>query len=271
MLMQSRRRDDVPRHRPRSPGSVSQELCGHYRMPLPLDSPRAPTLGALLEVERHRRLHCHMSTLPLRHNTRAISPKSRWRWATGIRASSARRITRKPWRLLGITVIPHVGELSVMVCPLCITYTGHILIRRNSDFRSIARSSRSTPKFRQIRIRDCKIRRPTVYSFSDVIIKIVRRLRNRSPYKEAVSKPKFPNHLDYAWQFAGWGKWAYTKPSGSCGHLIFLLRLAYLDLGAADLEDAASRLADERNHPNLDQYRATSIAGNAVWGSVFYS
>ncbi|KAI5454120.1 hypothetical protein NCC49_005110 [Naganishia albida] len=82
---------------------------------------------------------------------------------------------------------------------------------------------------------------------------IVRRLRNRSPYKAASPKPIFPNNLDYAWQFAGWGK------------------LAYLDLTLADLEEAVARIAVETNHPKLDQYRATSIAGNAVWGSVFYS
>jgi hypothetical protein len=48
-------------------------------------------------------------------------------------------------------------------------------------------------------------------------------------------------------------------------------RLAYLDLAPTDLEEAAARLAVETNRPRLDQYRATSIAGNAVWGSVFYS
>ncbi|KAJ9105384.1 hypothetical protein QFC21_001753 [Naganishia friedmannii] len=82
---------------------------------------------------------------------------------------------------------------------------------------------------------------------------IVRHLRNRSPYKAATSKPKFPNNLDYAWQFAGWGQ------------------LSYLDLTKQDLEDAEMRLAVALDRPKLDQYRATSIAGNAVWGSVFYS
>lgn len=53
--------------------------------------------------------------------------------------------------------------------------------------------------------------------------------------------------------------------------LRLLYRLAYLDLTPTDLEDAAARMAVELNRPKLDQYRATSIAGNAVWGSVFYS
>lgn len=43
------------------------------------------------------------------------------------------------------------------------------------------------------------------------MLQIVRRLRNRSPYKAAVSQPKFPNNLDYAWQFAGWGKFVYAE------------------------------------------------------------
>ncbi|KAJ9122139.1 hypothetical protein QFC24_004367 [Naganishia onofrii] len=82
---------------------------------------------------------------------------------------------------------------------------------------------------------------------------IVRHLRNRSPYKAATSKPKFPDNLDYAWQFAGWGQ------------------LSYLDLTKQELKEAEVRLAVELDRPKLDQYRATSIAGNAVWGSVFYS
>lgn len=48
-------------------------------------------------------------------------------------------------------------------------------------------------------------------------------------------------------------------------------RLSYLDLTKQDLEDAEVRLSVESKQPKLDQYRATSIAGNAVWGSVFYS
>lgn len=101
------------------------------------------------------------------------------------------------------------------------------------------------------------------------MLQIVRRLRNRSPYKAAVSQPKFPNNLDYAWQFAGWGKFVYAEQDRTLANSH--CRLSYLDLGPEDLEDAARRLADERNYPKLDQYRATSIAGNAVWGSVFYS
>jgi len=45
----------------------------------------------------------------------------------------------------------------------------------------------------------------------------------------------------------------------------------YLDLTPQDLEQARRRLAEINERPKLDQYRGTSIAGNAVWGSCYYS
>jgi hypothetical protein len=47
--------------------------------------------------------------------------------------------------------------------------------------------------------------------------------------------------------------------------------MSYLDLTPEDLQQARNKLEKRNNKPKLDQYRATSIAGNAVWGSVFYS
>ena len=47
--------------------------------------------------------------------------------------------------------------------------------------------------------------------------------------------------------------------------------MSYLDLTPIDLQQAKAKLDTLDNKPKLDQYRATSIAGNAVWGSVYYS
>lgn len=80
--------------------------------------------------------------------------------------------------------------------------------------------------------------------------------------------------MSYDWQFAGWGSYVFvdvrSELEANC-RVSMLCRMSYLDLTPADLQQAKLRLERLNDKPMLDQYRATSIAGNAVWGSVYYS
>ncbi|KAG8857674.1 hypothetical protein FRB96_005692 [Tulasnella sp. 330] len=81
---------------------------------------------------------------------------------------------------------------------------------------------------------------------------IVRKQRNNQPHTLKIrnAPSRFP-HLDNLWEFAGWGT------------------MSYIELTAEDMRSAEVRTLER--HSQLDQYRASSIAGNDMYGSVFYA
>ncbi|KAG9006649.1 hypothetical protein FRB90_009798 [Tulasnella sp. 427] len=81
---------------------------------------------------------------------------------------------------------------------------------------------------------------------------IIRRQRNNQPHTLKIPNipTRFPN-LDNLWEFAGWGS------------------TSYVELTPQDLELASRRLAEKPIL--LDALRASSIAGNGMYGSVFYA
>ncbi|KAG8905917.1 hypothetical protein FRB99_007997 [Tulasnella sp. 403] len=81
---------------------------------------------------------------------------------------------------------------------------------------------------------------------------IIRRQRNNNPHTLKIRNvpSRFPN-LNNTWEFAGWGS------------------VSYLEMTQENIDSAADRL---KGQPVLlGSFRASSIAGNAMYGSVFYA
>ncbi|KAG8922084.1 hypothetical protein FRC02_012152 [Tulasnella sp. 418] len=81
---------------------------------------------------------------------------------------------------------------------------------------------------------------------------IVRRQRNNQPHMLKIPNvpSRFPN-LSNNWEFAGWGS------------------MSYVELTPDDISAAEARVNEKPFQ--LDQLRASSIAGNGIIGSVFYA
>ncbi|KAJ7591514.1 amino acid permease-domain-containing protein [Mycena floridula] len=79
---------------------------------------------------------------------------------------------------------------------------------------------------------------------------IIRRQKTTHALKIVNIPSRFPN-LDNDWEFAGWGS------------------MRYLELHRSDLQKAEAIMS--RKPKLIDQFRASSIAGNGVLGSVFYA
>ncbi|KIM22963.1 hypothetical protein M408DRAFT_269399 [Serendipita vermifera MAFF 305830] len=81
---------------------------------------------------------------------------------------------------------------------------------------------------------------------------IIRRQKTNPNGLKITNVPsRFP-HLDNDWEFAGWGS------------------MRYLELSKSDMAEA-QKVMEQQVYPQLDQFRASSIAANAVIGSVFYA
>ncbi|KAG8773278.1 hypothetical protein FRC12_002625, partial [Ceratobasidium sp. 428] len=81
---------------------------------------------------------------------------------------------------------------------------------------------------------------------------IIRRQKNNTPHGlKIVSAPsRFP-HLDNDWEFSGWGT------------------VSYAEITEDQLQAARKRLSEPQ--VQMGQFRASSISGNGVVGSVFYA
>ncbi|KAF8606430.1 hypothetical protein BDV93DRAFT_594682 [Ceratobasidium sp. AG-I] len=81
---------------------------------------------------------------------------------------------------------------------------------------------------------------------------IIRRQRNNTPHGlKVVSAPsRFP-HLDNDWEFSGWGSVSYSQ------------------ITSEQLHEAEKRVS--QTEVQMGQFRASSISGNGVVGSVFYA
>ncbi|KAG8777012.1 hypothetical protein FRC12_000579 [Ceratobasidium sp. 428] len=81
---------------------------------------------------------------------------------------------------------------------------------------------------------------------------IIRRQKNNTPHGlKIVSAPsRFP-HLDNDWEFSGWGT------------------VSYAEITEDQLQAAGKRLSEPQ--VQMGQFRASSISGNGVVGSVFYA